>query len=687
MNQHTARRFNLPGSSLPPSNLPPSNLPPSSLPRMMGIAVLLCLGLWLALAPTAFAQDAADTPSGYTYTVQQGDSWQSVATSTGVSMDDLKAANPDAVRANDWLLLGEELLIPTELSAAQQTHVVQAGESWNSIAQQYGISADLLRAANPQAVRPGNILFRGEQLIIPPVGATAPDATPTPAPTPPPAPTVTPTAEPEATPSAEATAEASAPTTTTIITVEVPVSGTTEVDAPLLVTDTASATVPVTVPVTVTVPLTLPVIITATTTITDGTDITTTAPSSPQGADDTAATESAFDLPACPERFADYVTTMTALINSDEMGPAVVIAFLDACDALVEDGAVTEDLTGDGIADLVAAYINPSPDQVFVEADLIIFNSSPDGYILGYRARAAGEVRLLNVGDLNLDQLPDVAWVDTTCGASTCFDTVNVRSWDGSAWADWTEGTITMAYAEITLDPSASGGQGDDITLEGGIYGSVGAGPQRSRTEVWSSAAGAPYALTEKSYSRSECLYHTVLDANRAFLAAPTEGFTAAQALYTQAVSDDSLIKCWVRSDELDELRSFSQFRLALIAAYNADAEGAAAAIDTLQTAYPAGTYAEVGGVWLESYQADGDVTAACEAVTEFAQANSEAWETLADYGYTNPSFEAVDICPILELSEDTAGASRLAPSPVARILGAAGKLAGPSILAVPTVG
>ena len=192
MNQHTARRFNLPGSSLPPSNLPPSNLPPSSLPRMMGIAVLLCLGLWLALAPTAFAQDAADTPSGYTYTVQQGDSWQSVATSTG------------AVRANDWLLLGEELLIPTELSAAQQTHVVQAGESWNSIAQQYGISADLLRAANPQAVRPGNILFRGEQLIIPPVGATAPDATPTPAPPPPPAPTATPTAEPEATPSAEA---------------------------------------------------------------------------------------------------------------------------------------------------------------------------------------------------------------------------------------------------------------------------------------------------------------------------------------------------------------------------------------------------------------------------------------------------------------------------------------------------
>jgi hypothetical protein len=260
-------------------------------------------------------------------------------------------------------------------------------------------------------------------------------------------------------------------------------------------------------------------------------------------------------------------------------------------------------------------------------------------------------VRLLTVGDLNLDELPDVVWVDTTCGASTCFDTVNVRSWDGTTWADWTDGTVTMAYAEINLTDVSEEGLGEEIELEGGIYGSVGAGPQRSRTEVWASVEGGPYSLLEKSYSQTECLYHTVLDANRAFLDAPLNGFEAATALYTQAVEDEGLIKCWVRNDELAELRSFSLFRLALIAGYSGDSAGAAAQIATLSTEYPGSVYDEVGQLWLESYESSGDAALACEDVTLFAEEDSAAWEMLADYGYTNPSFEAVDVCPILDLS------------------------------------
>ena len=232
---------------------------------------------------------------------------------------------------------------------------------------------------------------------------------------------------------------------------------------------------------------------------------------------------------------------MTKLVNNAAPdGLNAVVAFLTSCNALVDDGVSMSDLNGDGVNDLVVVYQNPSQDQVFVEGDLIIFDSTEDGYVLGYRARAAGEVRLLTVDDINLDGLPDVAWVDTTCGASTCFDTVNVRSWDGSTWADWTDGTITMAYAEINLTDVSDVGTGKEITLEGGIYGSVGAGPQRSRSEVWGSVDGKPYSLLEKSYGKTECLYHTVLDANRAFLDAPTNGFDAATALYNQAATDQS---------------------------------------------------------------------------------------------------------------------------------------------------
>jgi hypothetical protein len=343
---------------------------------------------------------------------------------------------------------------------------------------------------------------------------------------------------------------------------------------------------------------------------------------------------------------------MTELVNSAEpSGLDAVVAFLTACNALVEEGVAVTDLSGDGVDDLVAVYQNPAENQIFVEGDLVIFNSTDDGYVLAYRARAAGEVRLITVDDINLDELPDVVWVDTTCGASTCFDTVNVRSWDGTTWGDWTDGTITMAYAEITIEDVSEVGLGDEIALEGGIYGSVGAGPQRSRTEVWASVEGDPYSLVEKAYSQTECLYHTVLDANRAFLDAPQNGFEAAIALYTQAVEDDALIKCWVRNDELAELRSFSLFRLALIAAYSDDSATAEAHIATLAEQFPGSIYDEVGQLWLESFTTSGDAALACEDVTAFAEEDSAAWEMLADYGYTNPSFEAIDVCPILDMS------------------------------------
>lgn len=622
------------------------------------VAMLLCTALWIVNGTSAFAQDT------YDYTVLDGDNWDTVAARTGVSVADLQAANPEAAeRETGWLMVGETLAIPSPViatSAPARTHRVQAGESWNSIAAQYNTSASLLRAANPQSIRAGNILYRGEELVIPPANvAAAPTATAEA--TSSAATTATTTVEatmvatPTATVAATATAEATVENTPEVVATEPP---TATVEAEEVITATATVTDGVTITVdvpveatsevTATEALTETVVPTATTAITGGSELTAT-----ESITDGVASSLAFDLPACPERFADYSQTMTEFINSvEENNLEAVVAFLDACDALVDDGVEIADLNGDGVDDLVVVFENPNAELVFVEGDLVIFNSTEAGYVLGYRARAAGEVRLLDVGDLNLDELPDVAWVDTTCGASTCFDTVNVRSWDGTTWADWTDGTITMAYAEIDIADVSEDGTGDEITLDGGIYGSVGAGPQRSRTEIWASIDGAPYALLEKTYSQTDCLYHIVLDANRAFLDAPVNGFDAAVALYTQAVEDEALVECWVRNDELVELRSFSLFRLAVIAGYREDSVSAEASIAELTTQFPGSTYDNVGQVWLETFSATGDAAIACEDVTLFAEQNSITWEILADYGYTNPSFEAIDVCPILNIEE-----------------------------------
>ncbi len=582
-------------------------------------AVVLVAGfLW----PTVFSATRVEaqtvTPTaGGTYIVQPGDSWTSLSRKTGISIRELQAANPGSVRPTGWLIVGEELVIPgaatptplatatvastataTEAAveaptatadpaaalptteAGERYYIVQPGESWNSIAQKFGVSAEALRAVNPRAVRPGLVLFRNEQLIIPtpPGSATATPTLRAPVATLTVVPTVAATATPPGTPLAESVATA---------------TSVAEEDS-----DAATA--------------------------------------------------------ACPEDFVDYPALIETIVaTSGDMEAA--LSFLRDCDALSEENVRRSDWSGDGAPDWVIVLQNPRSDAALPETELLVFMSDGSasdggGYTLSYQARPAGQVGVLAASDINLDGQPDLVWVDTTCGASTCFDTVVVRSWDGAAWVDWAERTIVMAYAQIKLDELRDSGQGSEIVLQGGEYGSVGAGPQRSRTEVWGSIEGAPYRLLDTVYERSNCLYFKVLDANEALNRYQEIGLTQAREMYNEAVTSRTLVKCGQRSDELNELRSFSLFRLALIDAYAGDAELAAETVAQLQIAFPNSVYTPMATRWLATYTSTGDAAEACAVVTAYAEANPETFTALSDYGYANPTFTAADLCPVLEI-------------------------------------
>jgi LysM repeat protein len=573
---------------------------------LVALAVGLAITLVL-LAPAPLIAQDQPTPTatdGFYYTVARGEYWGLIAERFGVTVRELKAANPDLVRYNDVLRVGDQVLIPGRSQPTPTTtpmfqeYVVQPGDGWSLIAERFGLRLGELLDANPELIRYNYVLRTGDRMKIPlPAEAAAaaePVATATDEPAQ--ADSATPTAKP-ATPTPAATPTATAPLTTS-------------------------------------------------TTTTTTTAVTTT----------TAAASG----PACPSDFAGYPAQLGEILNSSTGDVEAVTTFLQDCDALTADGLQVGDWTGDGAPDLVVIYADSAQDDTPRRTDLIVFNSSAGGYAEGFRARAAGEVTLFAVADINSDGQPDLGWIDRTCGANTCFDTVEVISWDGSQWRDWTQEALTMAYAAITLADTTPAGQGQEILLDGGVYGSVGAGPQRSRTEVWGSVGGAPYTLLERTYAASPCLYHTVLDANEALLQGTVDGLTRAEALYTQAATDEGLVKCWLHDDELTELRSFSRFRLALTAAYLGQPALAADQIATLAAEYPDSIYAQVGQSWLAAYQESNDIGTACAAVTQFANDNPAAYEPLADYGYANPGFAAADLCPLLDLS------ALPAPEPVA---------------------
>jgi LysM repeat protein len=125
-------------------------------------------------------------PSGESYTVEDGDSLSSIAAAFGVTAEEIAAANGIDDPRN--LSVGQVLIIPgvpsgnsdvlatteepeqpaetpTPPEQEQQTYIVQDGDIPETIARQFGITADELMAAN--GITDPTSLQIGDELIIP----------------------------------------------------------------------------------------------------------------------------------------------------------------------------------------------------------------------------------------------------------------------------------------------------------------------------------------------------------------------------------------------------------------------------------------------------------------------------------------------------------------------------------------
>ncbi len=550
---------------------------------------------------------------GYTYIVQPGDSWPLVAQRVGLTVSQLQEANPDSVRPNGWLIVGESLFVPWSPDGDEEFYIVQRGEGWISVAGKFGVPVNLLQAANPKSVRPNESLLVGERLLIP-AGLVTPTGVPTPVPTAAPA-------ETQGDGQVEASAERPSPLVTPTPVLDI-----------LSILSTDGEPEPFFMP---RISLPLPRVVT---------------------------------LPPCPDAQDGLSQTLADLFRIPTSNRhAQLTSFLADCGAEFRT-LVNADLTSDNVNDAVLVFTNGEESRTGAvtgrgsgtgaeHQELVILDGG-EGHSLSYKIAATGSIDLLATQDINADGLTDVAWTDTLCGPNSCFVTVHVRSWDGIEWRDWTKGTITMAGASVSLTPIDRPGSPNEIRLIGGQYDGAGAGPQRARLAVWASTDGAPYALSSERMMPSLCLYHTVIDANHAMTSELY--LEKAQWLYTDAAENQNLQECGERSNELAELRSFALFRLALIAGYELKPELAAERVERLASTYERQVYAEVGVRWLAAYRQSGDARTACETVNNFAEANPEVVNILAEYGYANPTFSAEDVCPSLEMQQEEEPEPRL---------------------------
>lgn len=126
-----------------------------------------------AVSESSRSTAAAAAGEGSTYTVRQGDCWESIARRFGTQPDKLASLN--STTSDAMLREGRKLKVPPTVAAASQaatsgasatagpgTYKVKDNDTYYGIGKQLGISAAALAAANPSvkatALRPGLIL-------------------------------------------------------------------------------------------------------------------------------------------------------------------------------------------------------------------------------------------------------------------------------------------------------------------------------------------------------------------------------------------------------------------------------------------------------------------------------------------------------------------------------------------------
>ena len=131
------------------------------------LILAMALALILALAAPAFAQGAI------IHVVQRGENLFRIALRYGVTVDALAAAN--GLNNVSRIYVGQRLVIPTGGTTGAPTpssgiHIVKRGENLFRIALRYGVTYQVLAAAN--GIANPNHVYVGQRLVIPGHGST-----------------------------------------------------------------------------------------------------------------------------------------------------------------------------------------------------------------------------------------------------------------------------------------------------------------------------------------------------------------------------------------------------------------------------------------------------------------------------------------------------------------------------------
>ncbi|NOK63241.1 MAG: hypothetical protein GFH27_549325n51 [Chloroflexi bacterium AL-W] len=326
----------------------------------------------------------------------------------------------------------------------------------------------------------------------------------------------------------------------------------------------------------------------------------------------TPATTSLEYLPARPQLSETYPQAILDFLNADVQHKHRLDELLTVWDA--EQSVIAsppegvpvleDDLDGDSRNDILITLPIPYSGSFMTiyETD----NGQYQGSVYTY-PESLDATRIWQVADINEDGKREVVIRGNSCGTHTCFLTIIILQWSDDVYRELLN--VNQSYATATFRDM----DGDDIVelvLEGGTIGSVGAGMQRTQTDVYT-WDGQTYQYTATTFDpvASQHPYWQLLDGNTALA---EHQYDQAIMFYQKAIAAQPPYPLLNENVDVDVIKAAARFQLMFT---YVQLEDDAAVRNTYQMAQQEdGMYATWTKTFIDVYEQNRDVLVACEA-------------------------------------------------------------------------
>jgi hypothetical protein len=356
-----------------------------------------------------------------------------------------------------------------------------------------------------------------------------------------------------------------------------------------------------------------------------------------------------------PADFNGYPQAIQNYLNAGGAGEALKVLLHNASSINDQYGGVyLFDLTGDGDPETIVSILDPFSEQPIPGGMLLVYSCAARQVNLIYsdiESDPQPMTQIVKVDDLiGAKRGGQLATLSSSCGAHTCFDTLDVLGWNGQTLISLMSAPLSLPSAAFAFNRPA-GESAYQIEVQGGTTNSIGAGPQRVERQIWK-WNGAQYVQVSAELSPVEYRIHAVYEGDDAFKAGD---YGKAIDWYSRVITDDSL-KDWqveagfVKPHDRETLTAYARFRLLLIGLLRGDAN-ARDQLDRLTADFPDGSPVhdtqQLALAFWNKYQEAQDIKAACAVADAYANDQYQIVDDLNLFGYANRTYTSDDICPI----------------------------------------